>query len=58
VHYAQAPRPHPEDRMTQPPTGPQAWTALLLAPCWWPWQIYLGWRMNRQDRHNTRGTSK
>jgi hypothetical protein len=36
--------------MTRPPTGPQAWTAVLLTPLWWPWQTYLGWRMARADR--------
>lgn len=36
--------------MTAPAAGPQARTAVLLAPLWWPWQAYLGWRMARTDR--------
>jgi len=36
--------------MTRPPTGPHAWTAVLLAPLWWPWQRALSWKWARQER--------
>jgi hypothetical protein len=37
--------------MTRPPSGPQAWVAVLLAPLWWPYQaVSAAWWRHTQRR--------